>query len=266
MVQLHQELSNPLEINYYGYKFLRACSNQPQDADSSEPDHEKSITVRKAVTLDDMVKVFQIRYEGYKKYYKSEDENMDQNDFSSHACLLLAEDKHHNPVGTIRILDRRYGKIELDNFVNLDSFLPEGKSLNVIEATRFSIPNHLDSKLIKMLLWKALFLYCQVNHIDTIIMSARPAAARSYRCLLFENVGSLGVYKHPLLGNLEHQTYKCIISEKKHQAKEKNWPLYQFFFVKDHPNIKLDCFKLYNHDNNASELSIQEKTTGVCIN
>jgi len=205
---------------------------------------EETITVRKAVTVEDMVKVFHVRWEGYKKYFKSEEENMDEHDFSSETTLLLAEDKHHNPVGTMRILDRRYGSIELDKFVNLNSFLSEGERV-CIEATRFSIPKHPQSKLIKLLLWKSLLLYCQINHIDTILMSVRPAAARSYQCLLFENVGPSGAYRHSLLKNLEHQTYKCNISDRKKVIKKVNWPLYHFFFIEDHSNINTDYFTFY---------------------
>jgi hypothetical protein len=191
-----------------------------------------------------MVKVFHVRWEGYKKYFKSEEENMDEHDFSSETTLLLAEDRHHNPVGTMRILDRRYGSIELDKFVNLNSFLSEGERV-CIEATRFSIPKHPQSKLIKLLLWKSLLLYCQINHIDTILMSVRPAAARSYQCLLFENVGPSGAYRHSLLKNLEHQTYKCNISDRKKVIKKVNWPLYHFFFIEDHSNINTDYFTFY---------------------
>ncbi|MEW6380986.1 MAG: GNAT family N-acyltransferase [bacterium] len=213
---------------------------------STDLDIEGSVTVRKAVTRDDLMKVFGVRWEGYKKYYKTPDENMDQFDFSPHASLLLAEDKGHNAVGTIRILDRRQGSVELDKFIDLDAILPSEKKTSVIEATRFSIPSHPESKMIKMLLWKALVLYCQINHIDTIVMSARPAAARSYRCLLFENVGPLGVYKHGLLGDLEHQTYICTISERKSILKQRHWPLYHFFFVKAHSGINTDYFMPYD--------------------
>lgn len=261
-MELQQEMPNILNRDYNRLHCVNAYSHYPQEKGSVELDAEKRITVRKAVTIDDMTKVFRVRWEGYKKYYKSEDENMDTCDFSPHATLLLAEDKQHNAVGTLRILDRRYGSIELDKFVNIDSFLPDEQGMNVIEATRFSIPNHPDSKVIKLLLWKALLRYCEVNHIDTILMSARPAAARSYRSLFFENVGPLGVYKHTLLGNLEHQTYKATISKERRLLKEKNWPLYHFFFVKDHSNIKTDYFKFSETNDQTFELSVPKKRNG----
>jgi hypothetical protein len=239
--------------NYCHAYYTDECSNHPQSEVSVDLSPEENITIRKAVTMDDMVKVFRVRWEGYKKYYKSEDETVDESDLSPAATLLLAEDKHHNTVGTIRILDRRYGSVELDRFINVDSFLSKEERV-CIEATRFSIPKHLDSKLIKLLLWKSLFLYCQINQINTILMSARPAAARSYRCLFFENVGPAGVYSHSLLGNLEHQTYKCNISERKYVIKKENKPLYQFFFDKEHPNINTDYFKSYTQTESLESL------------
>lgn len=205
---------------------------------------EENIFIHKAITINDMRKVFNTRWEGYKKYFNHQTELIDLADFSPHATLLLAEDEHNKTLGTLRILDRRYGKIELDEFIDVDSVIPENPG-SCIEATRFSIPSHSNSKSIKLLLWKALLCYCQINCIDTIVMSARPAAARAYRCLLFEDAGPLGVYCHSLLGNLEHRTYKCNISERKYVMKEKDQSLYHFFFLDDYPKINTANFKLF---------------------
>jgi len=261
MQTLH-EIQSFQKSNYTHPCYIEERSDYLQSEKALDLGIEENITIRKAVTVDDMVKVFRVRWEGYKKYYKSEEENLDKYDFSPKTTLLLAEDKHHNAVGTIRIIDRRYGGIELDNFIDLDSFLSE-KERVCIEATRFSIPKHPDSKLIKLLLWKTLFSYCQINHINTILMSARPAAARSYKCLFFENVGPLGVYRHSLLGTLEHQTYKCNISERKYVMKKNNGHLYHFFFLKKHSNINTDYFKFYTQETEGFESPVHENENFV---
>lgn len=197
------------------------------------------IQVFTAKTIEDLDRVFDVRWEGYKKYFESRHEVIDEFDFYPQAILFLAEDVHGQAIGTLRLLDRRFGPIELDKFVEVDSILSYREKA-CVEATRFSIPNHPDSKMIKLLLWKATLQYCQLNSINTIIQSVRPAAARAYRSLLFDNVGPSGIYNHSLLGNLEHQTYKLNISEKREIMKRNNYPLYKFFFIENHTNITIN--------------------------
>ncbi len=220
------------------HDYTKSNSYLPKST-SPRPVPKINIFVRRAQTCEDLEKVFEVRWQGYKKYYSCKDENTDNFDFSPQAILLLAEDEHHNPVGTLRILDRRYGSIELDKFIDVDSLLSEDEK-SCIEVTRFSIPKHPDSKSIKLLLWKGLLLYCQINRINSIIKSVRPCAARAYRTLLFENVGPAGIYNHTLLGNLEHHTYKLNIVKKRDLMKHYNRSLYDFFFVEDHRNINVD--------------------------
>ena len=208
---------------------------------------EKTITIDKAENKYEINQVFNIRWEGYKKYFTKKREEIDIYDFEPNVVHFLAKDENNKPVGTIRILDRRFGKIELDEFIKVDSFLPDNKK-SCVEVTRFSIPNHPKSKLIKMLLWKSVLLYCRANRINVIIASCRSCAARAYRCLGLENVGIQGSYSHPLLGNKKHTTYKCDISKSSEWLKNNNSSLYNFFFKENHPNIKIDLFNKYNKE------------------
>jgi len=220
------------------HDYTKSISYLPKST-NPRPVPKMNIYVRRAQTCEDLEKVFEVRWQGYKKYYNSKDDNTDNFDFSPQAILFLAEDEQHKPVGTLRILDRRYGSIELDQFIDVDSLLSEDEK-SCVEATRFSIPNHPDSKLIKLLLWKSALIYCQINRINSVIKSVRPCAARAYRSLLFENVGPAGIYNHTLLGNLEHHTYKLNISKKQNLMKEYNRSLYNFLFVENHQNINVD--------------------------
>ena len=221
----------------------KSISHLPKST-SPRPVPKMNIFIRRAQTCEDLEKVFEVRWQGYKKYYSCKDDISDNFDFSPQAILLLAEDEYHTPVGTLRILDRRYGSIELDTFIDVDSLLSEEEKW-CIEATRFAIPKHPDSKLIKQLLWKSLLLYCQINRMNIIIKSVRPHAARAYRALLFDNVGPEGIYNHTLLGNLEHHTYKLNIAKKRDIMKQYNRSLYDFLFVEDHYNINVDDRLVY---------------------
>lgn len=208
----------------------------PKPQKTITPDCEKRIFINRATNQKDLAKVFDVRWKGYQKYCKRKSEIIDEYDFKPNATILLAEDENQNPIGTIRILDRRYGSIELDEFIDVDSILSRDERA-CVEPTRFSIPYHPQSKLIKMLLFKSVLLYCQENHINTIINSVRPSAARAYRFLLFEDVGLSGIYRHPLLGNLEHYTYKLNIAEKSEILRRINPKTHSFFYEADNSNI-----------------------------
>lgn len=228
---MYQQVQDTLKIQNATPSILYV----PESTDTAVHDLDTNISVHTAKTINDVKRVFKIRWQGYKKYFSRKDQNVDKFDFSPNVTFFLAEDQYHRAVGTLRILDRRYGAIELDEFIDVDSFLSEPER-SCIEATRFSIPKHPDAKLIKYLLWKALFLHCQKNNVHTILYSGRPSAVRSYRCLSFENVGPAGTYNHALLGGLEHHTYKCNIAKGK-DALKINYPqLYAFLFTEEHSN------------------------------
>jgi len=128
---------------------------------------ESEIFVDKVTNKEDLDKALSVRSIGYQKYFANKTEISDNYDISFHCIILLATDPHGEPLGTIRLLDRRGGKIELDSFLNLDSLLPPDKH-PVVEATRFCVPTHPSSKLIKQALWKAYYLYCRYNHIKSV--------------------------------------------------------------------------------------------------
>jgi len=200
----------------------------------------EKIIVRRATNQEDMWKVFDVRWKGYKKYFDNKSEMIDAYDFEYNSTLLLAEDESGEAVGTMKILDRRCGRIELDDFVDIDSLVSsDGKSC--VEATRFSIPMQKHSKLIKLLLWKTLVLYCQLNRINNLILSVRSeAVARDYTRLNFHNAGPLGVYTHEQLGNIEHQTYICDLMETQEVLKNNNPRMHDFFFIQDTSSIMTD--------------------------
>ncbi len=198
------------------------------------------ITIRRATNQEDMWKVFDVRWKGYKKYFDNKSEMIDAYDFERNSTLLLAEDESGEAVGTMKILDRRYGRIELDDFIDIDSLLSSDGKL-CVEATRFSIPMQKHSRLIKLLLWKTLVLYCRLNRVNNLILSVRSnAVARDYTRLNFHNAGPSGVYTHEQLGNIEHQTYICDIMETQEALKNNNPRMHNFLFIQDAPNIMTD--------------------------
>jgi hypothetical protein len=197
------------------------------------------IFVRKATTDEELQKVFNIRWLGYKNYFNSLQEMIDEFDFAPNVTLLLATDDQEQVLGTMRILDQRHGKIELEKFLNIRSLLPETE-IPCAEATRFSIPNNPRSPEIKLTLWKAFYRYCTLHEIKSALVSVRPGAVHDYTRLLFEDTGTCGIYTHELLGSIVHYTFKLNIPQAMEKYKACYHPLYEFFFVMEHPNIQLN--------------------------
>ena len=217
-------------------EFIESNHYLRETIDQNMLDVECIFTVRKAKNQEDFKRVFDVRWEAYKRFFNRKDDLIDLKDFGPNATLLLVEDKKNNAVGTIRILDQRHGRIELDHFIEVNSLIARNER-PVAEATRLSIPKHPNSEVIRFLLYKAFFLYCQHNRINTMLISVRRIASRNYRLFYFKNLGPSGIYNHPLMGGLEYHTYKCNISESCKFLKIINFPLYHFFCMKDHPNI-----------------------------
>jgi len=180
----------------------------------------RDITVRKALSAEDYQKVFECRLRGYGQYYgfKNLHEVIDDHDLSPHCCLLLGENREGKPTGTIRIIDRRGGAIELDQFIDVEQVIKPNEH-PCAEATRFSVPRG-QSKFrrlaTKLLLNRAYYDYCKLNKIETMIMSlmAENQQFIQYfeRNLRFTDVGIEGRYYHTILAGKEHRTFKQKVS------------------------------------------------------
>ncbi len=196
----------------------------------------ENIFVRKAITDEDLEKVFETRWLGYQGYLNSRDEIEDKADFGPNATLFLATNEDDYPIGTMRILDRNYGEIELDSFLEVDPLLSDAEK-SCTETTRLSIPKNPNSVSIFCALAKAYYRYCLFNGIKTWLMSSRPLLAKHYRFLGFKDVGEHGVYYHSKLGNTEHRTYKLSVENIEPEWKRMKHPYYDFFFTQSHSDI-----------------------------
>ncbi|SPD76521.1 hypothetical protein PITCH_A980035 [uncultured Desulfobacterium sp.] len=149
------------------------------------------IFVFKARQAKSIEKVMDIRWSGYKKYQLERNSIEDIYDHQENCTLLLAEDSTGNAIGTIRVMNRIKGRIELDDFLDLDNILNETE-IYCAEASRLSVPQGPKSKEVKLALWKAYHRYCLAHQITTMVIAARPGASRDYQKLLFKKVGGGG--------------------------------------------------------------------------
>ena len=186
------------------------------------------IRVREARTPEDLRKARQLRAEGYKMYFAAGNDAMAHDKTKPNETTFLAVDRNDHPVGTLRVLDRSKGKIELDDFLDVDTLLDENEK-PCAEATRFTIRKHPKGIIIKILLWRACFKFCQSRNIRSMLISSRPIIAKNYTYLLFKDVGPRGVYRHNHLKNKKHHTYKLNFSQARDLWIKLKHPLYKRF-------------------------------------
>ena len=197
------------------------------------------IQVRRATHRTDLEKVYAVRYRGYAKYFGDPMQVREALDQTPGCLLLLATDARGHALGTLRLLDRRYGPIELDNYLDMDQLLPS-KRHAIVEATRYSVPACPASKWIKLALCKAYFRYCRDTLAHTMLIWIRPSAEREYQRMLFEKVIGAGAFSHPRLGNLPHQTWLLDVQSAPARYREYASSLYTLFEEEEHPHIRYD--------------------------
>ena len=211
-----------------------------QSADFFDGLQTDDIRIKVAGTPDDRKKVKQLRSEGYKMYFGSRASKSEgEEDLKPNETTYLALDKLDNPVGTIRVLDRRKGDIELDHFLDVDNLLKKDEH-PCAEATRFTISKHPQALVIKLLLWRAYLDYCRNNKIKTALISSRKILAKNYEFLLFKDLGKKGVYHHSHLRNKEHRTFKMNIPGMPNLWRQEKQPLYRFMFARQPKSIEID--------------------------
>ncbi len=191
------------------------------------------ISVRIARTKRDLELAKMIRRTGYRMYGTIDGDE----DEEPEATVFLAVDDDRKPLGTIRVIDQQKERIELSEFVDIDLMLDENEK-PCAEATRLAILKNPKAILIKLLLWKAYFLYCQRFNVQTMLVSARPIYARNYNWLLMRDMGEQGVYRHRHLKGKIHRTFKMNVPGMKTLWKSARHPMYNFIY-RDRHDIKM---------------------------
>ena len=199
------------------------------------------LAVSNALSQADLDAVIEVRRRAYGKHYPHHfvtcNDALDQYDMASNCVHLLARDECGTPVGSMRILDRRAGGIELDEFVNVQSLLSDVETTGA-EFTRLAVPSSPRSKTIKLALWKAGYQFCLNNRNHAIIAWSKSAATRDYKMLQFRELGVKGTFRHPKLGGCEHRTLVLDLLHVEDLFRAINHPLYNLFFVQHHAGIR----------------------------
>jgi hypothetical protein len=162
----------------------------------------------------------------------------DDIDYATGTTVLLCRDKKSGEaVGTVRIQTSHRGRLLIDPCVELP---PNMRSQPRAEMTRLSARPGADP-LVKIALWKAILLFCQVEQVRWMIIGARnDALVRAYRSLGFRDVyPDSRLVNLPYAGDLPHRILALDVNAVERTWHETKNRMYGFFFELEHPDISL---------------------------
>jgi hypothetical protein len=235
--------SNDLEISQMNMHadFTTTSAPQATHLQSLNPVERLPFTVKVVTNSEQLDKAVSIRHLAYARHVPEFAEKLavpEASDFDPGAIVLVAESKlDGSALGTMRIQTNRYGQLKLEESVDLPDWL-EGQSL--AEATRLGISEGREGRLVKVVLFKAYFLYCMHAKIDWMVITARKPLDRQYEALQFRDVfPNHGLLPMRHVGNLPHRVMAFNV-----QTAEQCWiashhPLYDFMCNVFHPDIQL---------------------------
>ena len=160
-------------------------------------------------------------------------------DYDDGSVVLLAESKLDGlPLGTMRIQTNRHRSLAIEQSVELPEWL-QGCSL--AEATRLGVTLGRVGRVVKTMLFKAYFQYCQQAEIDWMVISGRAPLDRQYEALLFKDVfPDRGFIPMRHVGNILHRVLAFDVETAEERWAAANHPLFDFVFRTHHPDLDLE--------------------------
>jgi hypothetical protein len=190
---------------------------------------------------EDLDKAVSIRHAAYGRHIPDVAallETAEVYDSEPGSVVLLAQSKlDGSPLGTMRIQTNRYGKLALEETIELPSWL-QGKGQ--AEATRLGVTSNRMGRLVKIALFKAYYQYCVMEDIEWMIITARAPLDRQYEALLFQDVvpGGGFIPMHHV-GNIPHRVLAFNVVQADFNWRQAKHPLYNFVVNTSHPDIDL---------------------------
>jgi hypothetical protein len=198
-------------------------------------------TVRVATSETLLNKAVSIRQRAYGRHVPALGELLrlpEPKDREPGCAILVAESKLDGaPLGTVRVQNNRYQPLAIEGSVELPEWLA-GHCL--AEATRLGVTEGSVGRVVKTMLFKALYLYCLDRGIEWIVIGARPPLDRMYEGLLFADVFPGKPFfpmKHG--GNIPHRVLALDIEAADARWRAANHPMYDLFTKTHHPDIEI---------------------------
>ncbi len=212
---------------------------QPLPAEPTTSVERLPFMVRVVRSDADLAKAVVVRHAAYKRHMPefadslSKPEAIDSEDG---VVVLLAESKLDGaPLGTLRIQSNANMPLKVEQTVTLPRWL---RDRPLVEVSRLGIVGGSIGRLVKMVLIKAAFRYCELDGIDFAIVAARAPLDRQYDQLLFEDLfPEQGFIPMRHGGNIPHRVLGFEIATGHQRWLEAEHPLLKFFNYTHHPDI-----------------------------
>lgn len=194
--------------------------------------------VRDAAALDKAVGIRHAAYARHVPDFADKLRAPEPADFEDGVAVLLAESRlDGSALGTMRIQSNRYRPLSVEQSVELPAAMAEA---SLAEVTRLGVTGERIGTLVKTVLIKASFQYCQLNGIDWAIIAARSPLDRQYERLLFKDVfPDRGYIAMRHANDLPHRVLAFDIQSGERHWSEARHPLLAFFCHTYHPDIDL---------------------------
>ena len=231
---------------------IAACTSSEQDyamADGTAPDaldapmssERLPFTVRIVQNEVDLWKAVQIRHAAYARHVPTLAQSLtapEPPDLQPGVVVLLAESKiDGSPLGTMRIQTNAHRPLPLEQSVELPSWMG-GKRM--AEATRLGVTEARVGRVVKTVLFKAFYQYCERNRIEWMVVAGRAPIDRQYERLMFDEVFP-GAGFVPLLhaANMPHRVMSFNVDTAQTRWRAAQHPLFNFIFRTEHDDINV---------------------------
>jgi hypothetical protein len=198
-------------------------------------------TLRIARTESDLEQAVHIRHAAYARHVPALAELLRAPEASDHdedATVLIAESKlDREPLGTMRIQTNRSKPLAIEKSVALPAWLRQRR---LSEATRLGITQQRVGRVVKVMLFKAFYLYCKRAGVDWMVIGARSPLDRQYESLLFQDVfPGRGFVPLAHAGNIPHRILGFEMATADARWRAAQHPLYGLFCRTHHPDISV---------------------------
>ena len=200
-------------------------------------------TVRVARDSEAIAKAVEIRHSAYARHLDEsvvaalkQPETLDN---APGVVVLLAESKlDGSPLGTMRVQTNLHRPLTLEQSITLPEWMA---GLGLAEATRLGVTQDKVGRVVKTMLFKAYYLYCLLNDIQYMVITARSPIDRQYDRLLFQDVyPGMGYIPLKHVFNLPHRVMSFDVFGAEDLWKSQGHPLCEYMFHTAHPDLKLD--------------------------
>jgi hypothetical protein len=142
----------------------------------------------------------------------------------------------------MRIQTNRARPLAIEQSVVLPAWL---RHRRLAEATRLGITQQRVGRVVKVLLFKAFYLYCKRAGVDWMVIGARSPLDRQYESLLFQEVfPGRGFVPLAHAGNIPHRVLAFEMATADARWRAAQHPLYALFCRTHHPDITVRAAEL----------------------